>query len=253
MKYKIHLLLLSGLLSIVLISCKKEREEPVVSSLILVNAVPGSAPLAVNFTGTQPSNFYSAAARISYGILDQFSRFNMETTEQPLALYQYPDTLSTSKPLFNLNLHLEKGSINSLFLMGTVAQPDYLFLSAVPPYHAVRDSTFGIRFVNLSYQSKPVNVYLIANGERKEIDGLAYKGITPYKNYTAFAADDSYVFEFRDQETQNVIASYVLKDLGQANEKENLWRYRNFTMALIGLPDTAVPEQKQKIFLINNY
>ena len=253
MKYKIHLLLLSSLLFIAFISCKKERQQPIVSSLIVVNAVPGSTPLVVNFTGSQPSNFYAGAAKINYGILDQFSRFNMETTEQPLTLYQYPDTFSTSKPIFNLNLHLEKGSINSLFLMGTVAKPDYLFLSSVPPYHAVRDSTFGIRFVNLSYQSKPVNVYLIANGEQKEIDGLAYKGITPYKNYTARAADNSYVFEFRDQETQNVIASYVLKDLSQANEKENLWRYRNFTLALIGLPDTAVPEQKQKIFLINNY
>jgi hypothetical protein len=242
------------MLSIVLISCKKnEISLPVISSLTLVNAVPGSAKLIVNLNGTTSAKGYTygGAVYLDYGVFVPGNKLTTFNEKQPLGLFKFPDTNATSKPLFDLQLQLNKGSINSLFLMGTVTNPDHLLVTDVPPFHEQRDSTFGIRFANLSYQSKPISVYLIASGEQKEIDGLLYKGVTDYKNYPALAKTGDYKFEFRDKESQKVLATYKL--IGVNNDPVNLWRYRNFTLALIGLPNTTDPEQTQTTLLINNY
>ncbi|TCC84485.1 DUF4397 domain-containing protein [Pedobacter hiemivivus] len=252
--FKINTLLLSMLLSIAFLSCKKEEPLPVTSSLIVANAVAGSKPLIINLNeGANPSYYlYDRASALKYGILESNDgKLNVENPTQRIRLFQFPDTTVTSLPLFDLKLQIAKGSINSLLLTGTVSHPDYLLDTTLPPFHNQPDSTFGVRFTNLSYQSKAVNVYLISNGERKEVEGLIYKGISGYKKYAALAKTGTYTFEFRDQETQQVLAVYTLE--GAAKATENLWRYRNFTLALIGIPGTADPAQQQKTFMINNY
>lgn len=253
-KFKINTLLLNILFSIAFLSCKKEESSPITSSLIVANAVAGSKPLVINLNeGANPGYYlYRKASTLTYGILDgNTGKLNVENTTQRIRLFQFPDTTAASQPLFDLNLQIGKGSINSLFLTGTVSHPDYLLDVAVPSYHNKTDSTFGVRFINLSYQSKPVNVYVIGDGERKEVEALAYKGVTSYKNYGALAKTGTYTFEFRDQETQQVLAVYTL--LGAGKGTENLWRYRDFTLALIGIPGAADPLQQQKTFMINNY
>lgn len=242
------------LLSLAFMSCKKEVDSlPVISSLILVNAVPGSAKLIINLNGTTSTKgyTYSGAAYLDYGVFVPGNKLTTFNELQPLGLFQFPDTNATSKPLFDLQLQLKEGSISSLFLTGTVANPDHLLVTDVPPFHEQRDSTFGIRFANLSYQSKPVSIYLIGQSEQREIDGLGYKGITGYKNYLALAKTGDYKFEFRDKETQKVLATYQVA--GVNADPVNLWRYRNFTLALIGLPNATDPQQMQTTMLINNY
>ncbi|SDJ39014.1 hypothetical protein SAMN04487898_102432 [Pedobacter sp. ok626] len=241
------------LVSILFMACKKEDSLPVMSSLILVNAVPGSAKLVINLNGTTPGwgYSYSGAAYINYGVFEPGNKLTTFELEQPLGLFQYPDTTATSKPLFDLQLQLKKGSINSLFLTGTVDHPDHLLVTDVPPFHNQRDSTFGIRFANLSYQSKPVSIYLIDDGVQKEVDELAYKQVTGYMNYPALAQTGDYKFEFRDKETQKVLATYEFSAVNQG--AMNRWRYRNFTLALKGLPGAIDAAQAQSPFLIDNY
>jgi hypothetical protein len=248
--YKLKFILLISLLSFAFVSCKKIEQASVVSHLTLFNAMPGQVLLA-NFKGAEPLDRYLGAMTFGYAVFNLGGRYAITKEEQPLAMYRYPDTLPTSKPIFNLNLKIKKGSINNLYFTGTIKNPEYLLSTTVPPYHDVADSTFGIRFLNLSYQSKPVNVYLVTNGERKEVEGLAFKGISEYKNYTAALKTREYTFEFRDQETQILIATYTTKGIGIASE--NLWRFRNFTLALIGLPGETAEELKQKPFLLNDY
>lgn len=253
-KFKIYTLLLNMLFSIAFLSCKKEEPLSVTSSLIVANAVAGSKQLIVNLNeGANPNYYlYGAASTLKYGILEaNDGKLSVENTTQRIRLFQSPDTTTASQPLFDLKLQIARGSVNSLLLTGTVSHPDYLLDTTVPPFHNQPDSTFGVRFTNLSYQSKPVNVYMISNGERKDVEGLAYKGISGYKKYVALAETGTYIFEFRDQETQQVLAVYTLEGAKMATE--NLWRYRNFTLALIGIPGTADPAQKQKTFMINNY
>lgn len=249
--YKLSFIFLISLLSLAFVSCKKTEQAPVISHLTLFNAMPGDARLLTSFRGTKPLDIYYDARLFYYAVFDELGKYAITTEEQPLAMYLYPDTLPTDKPLFDLNLKIKKGSINRLYFTGTIEHPDYLLSTFVPPYHNVADSTFGIRFLNLSYQSKPVNVYLIRNGERKEVEGLAYKGASEYKNYAANLETEDYTFEFRDQETQKLLTTYTTKDVGVV--KDNLLRFRNVTIALIGLPGETTELLKQKPFLFNDY
>lgn len=249
--YKLNFILLISLSSFAFFSCKKTEQAPVISHLTLFNVVPGKERLFTDFKGTEPLDTYEGVHILDYGIFTIRDRYAITKTDQPLAIYRYPDTLPTSKPVFNLNLQLEKGSINNLYFTGTMDHPEYLLNTFLPPLHNVADSTFGIRFLNLSYLSKPVSVYLVTNGERKEVEGLAFKGVSDYKNYVATSKTGDYTFEFRDQETQKVIGTYTTKDI--AKPSENLWRFRNFSLALIGLPGETAEELKQKPVLLNDY
>lgn len=249
--YNLRFILLISLMSYAFVSCKKTEETPVLTHLTLFNAMPGPEKLLPSFRGTAPLNRYYDASLFYYGVFDIGGRYAITKEDQPLAIYNYPDTLPTSKPLLDLQLKLNKGSINTLYFLGTAAQPDYLLDTYLPPFHNAADSTFGVRFLNLSYGSKPVSVYLVSNGERKEVEGLAYKGVTAFKNYSATLETGDYTFEFRDQETQQFIASYTTKEIGKPSE--NAWRFRNFTIALIGLPGATTEQLKQKSFLFNNY
>lgn len=249
--YKLNIILSISLLCFAFVSCKKTEQVPVISHLSLFNAMPGDTKLLTSFRGTEPLDRYYDGLLFYYAVFSGLNKYAITKEEQPLAMYRYPDTLPTSKPLYDLNLKLKQGSINRLYFMGTVEHPDYLLSTFVPPAYNVADSTFGIKFLNLSYQSKPINVYLVSNGERKEVEGLAYKGETEYKRYAAALKTGEYTFEFRDQETQKLLASYTTNGVGFA--KDNLWRFRNFTLALIGLPGETAEVLKQKPFLLDDY
>ncbi|AOM80228.1 DUF4397 domain-containing protein [Pedobacter steynii] len=249
--YKWNIILSISLLCFAFVSCKKNDEAAVISHLTLFNAMPGNIKLMPSFKGTDPLERYASAQLFYYATFNELGKYAITKEEQPLTVYSYPDTLPTSKPLFELNLKIKKGSINRLYFTGTAAHPDYLLSTFVPPAYTAADSTFGIRFLNLSYQSKPVNVYLVSNGERKEVEGLAYKAGTEYKRYAAPLETGDYIFEFRDQETQKLLASYTTNGVGVA--KDNLWRFRNFTLALIGSAGETTEVLKQKPFLFNDY
>ncbi|ALL06819.1 hypothetical protein AQ505_15775 [Pedobacter sp. PACM 27299] len=249
--YKFQYILFISLLCFAFVSCKKTEQTPVLTHLTLFNAMPGQLRLLPSFRGTEPLNRYYLAILFDYGVFNVGGKYAITKEDQPLAIYSYPDTLSPDKPLFDLQLKLKKGSINTLYFLGKKENPDYLLDTYLPPVHQAADSTFGIRFINLSYGSKPINVYLIKDGERKEVEGLAYKGITNFKSYTATLKTGNYTFEFRDQATQELLASYTTTELEKPSE--NKWRFRNFTIALIGLPGESSELLKQKTFLFDNY
>lgn len=250
-EFKIGAWLMSFLISGTIVSCKKETPIPIVTSLTMINAVAGSAPLVADFSQNGYLPYYYGALQVQYGLYNEAFRLPIDKDDQPLRLFQYPDTTSTSKPLFNLKLQLKKGSINTLFLTGTVDHPEQFISTEVPPFHSVADSTFGVRFVNLSYQSRPVDVYLITGTGEKVATGLAYKVVTDYQRFKAISTSGNYTFEFRDQQTQSVLASYVFDEVGKASG--NLWRFRNFTLAFIGLPGVTQGIEKQNTLMIPNY
>jgi hypothetical protein len=250
-RFKISVWLMSILISSAFVSCKKEDPLHVVTSLTMINAVAGSAPLVADFSENGFLPNYYGALQVQYGLYNEAFRLPIDKEDQPLRLLQYPDTTFTSKPLFNLKLQLGKGSINTLFLTGTVDHPEYLISTATPPFHSVADSTFGVRFINLSYQSRPVDVYLITGTGEKVVTGLVYKSVTDYQRFKAIATSGNYTFEFRDQQTQSVLASYVFDEVGKASG--NLWRFRNFTLAFIGLPGVTQGAEKQNTLMIPNY
>lgn len=231
-------------LPVIIVSCSKNNDTPQgVAALTIVNAVVGSNKLVTNFSGEYAlSNYYINANAIPYNAFYlRDHRFNSYNGMQKLALYQFPDTLSKSQPLFDLTLDLPAGSINTLFLTGMVDAPDTLFTVDHPPYYSVQDSVTGIRFVNLSPGSKPISINLEGQAFGSEAGNLSYKTITGFKTYAATSDVSSYTFEFRDAETGTLLTKYVAERINADNSIDlgqgfNLWRFRNSTLVFLGLP-----------------
>jgi len=66
---------------------------------------------------------------------------------------------------------------------------------------------------------------------------LAYKGITGFISFPATSAISSYVFEFRDALSGNLLASYTLSGVNTNSPTvANTVLFRNLTIGLIGQP-----------------
>jgi hypothetical protein len=231
-----------------ILSCTKEQTFPGTASLTLINAVPNSTPsLVTNFSGTDPIT-YRNALKLVYGTADKNNQNLNYTGEQRLGIYKYPDTNAHSVPLYDLTLDLQPGTTYTLFLTGTLTAPDTMFTIDTPPYHPLSDSSLGIRFVNLMAGSTPISVNLAGRANGSEANNLSYKSITGFTNYTATATVSKYTFEFRNTATGALISS--LDVTGINNFAYNQRRFRNFTLALIGLPGDPTT---QKVMLIETY
>ncbi len=234
------------------------------ASLTLINSVVGSSLLIPNFSGSYTlSGSYISGNFLTYGYyygyaagMNTGNQMTLQSGLQTLAMYQYPDTLPTSKPLLNIDFTLTAGSINSLFLTGTVNSPDTLLTVDHPPYYSVTDSSVGFRFVNLSPGSKPISVNIQGEPDGSRVSSLSYKNITGFSSFPAASGISSYTFEFRDAATGALLASYLAdginNDGSDPNNPANNWRFRNFTLAFLGLPDGSGTEA-QTVLLINNY
>ncbi|HVU94347.1 MAG TPA: DUF4397 domain-containing protein [Puia sp.] len=225
------------LLAAALFSCTKTTPLSGSASLTIVNAVAGSNPLTTNFSKEPAVDWYT---KLSFGTFQEFSCPGGTTS---LALYQAPDTLAKSAPLYSLDLELPVNTIHSLFLTGTTSHPDTLFTIDTPPFHAPADSSMGVRFVNLSPGSAPVSVDILGQANGSEVGSLSYKSLSAFRNYAATAAVSAYTFEFRDAASGTLLASYVLPPSP----------YRNYTIAFEGLPGPGAGATPQGSYLINNY
>jgi hypothetical protein len=241
---KIHLIVFSIVIfPLLLVSCKKELTPKVsgASSLTIVNGVVGNSYLYTNFNGDKSNGeYYSGIGAVDYG----FSGFyNSYYGEQKLGLYQLPDTNADSKPVLRLTLNLPVNTIHTLFVMGTPQNADYLVTNDQLPYHAPADSTMGLRFVNIAPVTGPVTVNLAGQANGSEVADLAYKGVTPFKNYNAGSAVNSYTFEFRDKASGTLLGSCVVDGVnvdGSAGVP-NIRRNKNYTLVLLGGPGGQAP------------
>ncbi|QEC43482.1 hypothetical protein [Pseudobacter ginsenosidimutans] len=228
-----HKLFSGILLMLTLTGCIKENPSRQAVSLTVVNAVVGSNTLRPNFTGTGTIRYIDTWP-ISYGIFNLSSNlYSREAGITTLGLFQMPDTLAKDQPLFNLQLNLPEASIHSLYLTGTVAEPDTMLIRDIVPGYASSDTSMGIRFVNLSKGSDPVTVNLLGQPDGSEAGALAYKKYTGFKKYRVRNGVGKYVFEFRNTVTGNVDATYTADFIDEIN---NRYVYRNFTIAFIGKP-----------------
>ena len=238
------------MLACTMLSCAKQKDAPGTACLTLVNAVPNATPyLLTNFSGTNPITYYTTAMRLTYGTWAANNQTGSYSGQTPLAIFRPPDTLAKSTPLFNLSVNLPIGTIHTLFLTGTLTSPDTLFTTDNPPYHPASDSSMGMRFVNLMPGSAPVSVNITGSANGSEVSSLPYKGITGYRNYPAGAAVSHYKFEFRDAVSGTLINSLDVTGINNV-ASNNTRRFRNLTLALLGLPGDVTT---WKIVLIESY
>jgi hypothetical protein len=107
----------------------------------------------------------------------------------------------------------------------------------------------GVRFVNLSAGSAPVNFSITGATTGPEVSGLAYKSMTAFKMYPATSTVSNYNFEVRDPATNTLLASYNATGINLttgANGK----RFRNFTLAYMA---SATDATTRKVMFIDTY
>jgi len=237
-------------------SCKKTEVKPAGADLTIVNAVVGCYSMLTNFNGGGPLYYNSGANQVAYGLFyAPTDELNHYTGLQHLALYNFPDTLKTDKPIVNLAINLPAGSIHTLFVSGTLESPDTLFVADNVPYHSLSDSTTSFRFVNLSKGSNPVSINLTGQPSGSVVSRLPYKGITKFINFPATSDIGTYTFEFRDIATDTLIAKLNARDVGVPGMlyAPNKYQFRSNTIELFGTPGTSDFFTMQRVGLISNY
>jgi hypothetical protein len=244
---KLYILLVA--ISTIFAACKKDGSTGTsnLAAVSFVNATAGSSALVPKFGNI--NLIYStlgASGKVNYGASSLLSWRGENTT---LSFVQTTDTTHT---LFTANLNLQIGGVYSLYLTGTVAQPDTVFMQEHLTQHTIIDSVAGIRFVNLSPVTNPVSVDIKGLSNGSEVTSLPYKGRTVFKTYKADHTIASYIFEFRDAASGTLLTTYTLNGVNYSSSVSptttNSVRFRNQTIALIGGGTAAL-----SAILIANY
>jgi len=226
--------------------CIKTNTPPGTSALTIVNAIPNSNALVTNFWGNTGSQiamsdtlqYYATALQIYYANWSELSSYSGKTS---LSLPQISDTTTS---LTNLTMNLQIGSIYSLFITGSdTAHVDTLFTKDIIPYYPYSgDSVIGVRFINLSTGSLPVQVTLQSDTTHTPIaNNISYKTVTPFQELSSNvnALANGYTFEFRDAASDSVLTTVSFT----TGSYPAMFPFKSVTICLIGQPgvSAAVP------------
>jgi len=251
MKKLIFLYIQAGLFLSLVVSCKKDLSPEANASFTIVNAVPGSDNLVANFrTNYETYGNYPVGLSVKYRTYEPNHHLTILAKEQPLLIYKTPAT-GQDKPVYQLSLNPAPGEASTLFLTGTLAEPETVLITKLPPYHAVADSVLGLRFVNLAPGKTPVRIRISGEGTDLSVNNLAYKAATDYLSVKANAKVGNVLVEFLDQVSGTLLQKYTLKDVGTTTLEKSKWRYRNYT--LVWLPNDANGSLAAEPFLIDDF
>lgn len=250
---KLILLYISGcFLLAAAVSCKKDISPEGTAALTVINAIPDCPVAAMNFTGNEIIYWYSTM-NVNYATYaPSFHMTVSSSKELPVAFKKFPDTTVNDKYIYKTVLHPANGEVSTLFLVGTLANPESMLVTKTPPHYSSTDSVMGLRVVNLSPGSAPVKVNISGQDVNVTSNNLVYKGITDYLPLKATSKVGNLLVQFYDQASGTLLASYTLPNVG-ATATDNPWRYRNYTIALKGLPNAANASETQGAFVINDY
>ena len=230
-----------------LLACKKDNGHPIVSSsLTIVNALWAGDTLVTNFNpqpGVKTDSF--SYTRAGFVVPNNFQEFPGYFGNVRLSLSQIDDTTHT---VYNGSMNIGAGTTHTLFIAGSPAAPDSLFTTDQVP--VIKDTSFGIRFVNLLSGNIPVSVDV--TGGNTLNGSLPYKGITPWQVLSAASANSvypAYTFEFRDASTSTVLASRTIVPV---DPRAVSIYTKSVTLVLKGNPDSTGINGPATI-LVNNY
>lgn len=229
---------------IVLISvpgCKKnEVENTALATVSVANAVVGGTFVRMN------DNLRDSCASMNY------KHFTLRAGNgSSIKVYSRstPDA-----PYFNDQKDLENGGVYSLFLSGTPAAPESVFIKDVIPAYAT-DSIIRIRIVNLSSNSSALKVTLgTTNGIVKpaEFSDVAYKTVTAFKDFqfkTIIPQGDNR-FVIRNIAGDS-LTSYTLPATGTVSVRSS--RFRNVTLVVKGVAGTTSGTSAFAVFPLPHY
>lgn len=217
-------------------ACKQEDQElQRVSSLTLVHAVVNAGTLKTNFKGRQPIR-YTTANQVNYGVwFTTGGQYTINSKNKELGLFHVPDTLPDSQPLFLVPIDANTAPIQTLFLTGTLQNPEYRTVNEQLPRLSPADSLVGVRFVHLAPDQPAVDVYIRgSNSPQQEISYLD-KISNNFHMLSAKKGTPPYVFEFRDAISGQVLSEFSL-DISTESLNTNIYRNRSVSLVLTGGP-----------------
>jgi len=235
-RYRYSILLAAA----ILLSCKKTmvNVRPL-ASLNMVNATVNLDGVQANFTrpGSKAGiQYYSDISTvIGYGTNSVYSMLAKQGI--PLTVVSGADT---TKTIFEGSFNFNEGGIYTLYFSGIVGAIDTLLVAEKFPVHT--DSTCGIRFINLSFNSQPIVVTQPITPTLREFNSLSYKQFSDFKGYPAGLNNNEYTFQVRDAATDSLLGTYNF----------SAPCFRNVTLAWIGQIGGSDTYATQ-VIMVNNY
>lgn len=192
---KLNYILLPVLL-LAILSCKKTDNKIITPStnLQIANVVVSGSTLTFSPTTSTVSN-------------NSYGSFPVPTGQSQVNLIN--NSVIPAVSYYNQPITATNGVNYTLFLAGnTPAQIDPILVTE--NYQNYADSVCGVRFINLSPNSSPVSVNISGQVNGSEVNTLAYKAYSSFKQYPAKKVNATYLFQFRDATTGTLITSYTL-------------------------------------------
>jgi hypothetical protein len=203
MKNSRHIILAISII-LALSACKKsEIVIPKTANINVTNVVAAGKSISLNIDA-QPISNNSYANYVLFAGQSQVNLYTLAVAATPIAAAIPPITY------YNQTVPTSVDGLYSLFLSGaSPSNIDATWVTENHPY-AYPDSVVGVRFINLSANSNPIAVNIKGNASGSEAASLAYKAYSSFILYAAKKVNPSYIFEFRDAGTGNLIISYTL-------------------------------------------
>jgi hypothetical protein len=223
-------------------SCRKDEIEiiPLASLNVTVAIIEGGN---VKYNTNLQDSIKAYNSRLFPILLG--TNISLSATKDPRTTY-YDNTLD-----------MENGKTYSLFLSGFSSSIDAIFTEDnIPSRYS--DSVIGIRVINLSRNSRPLNISLGSANATNIFSKVVYKQITEFKTFAmrTLIPPGSITFRITDEGTNALLATYTLP--ASANSTYPgisiaLSRFKNLTLVIKGLQGVTSGIDAFGVFPVANY
>lgn len=190
-----------------LAGCKKDLHLPTdVANIIVVHTITDVSTLLVNASGKAgvwKALTDSYTGKVAYGAV--LGNPLKTATAKGLKIVSANDTLGSIYQA-GADFLVVPGDLYTLLLGGSIQTPESILIKE--KLIARADSTTGVRFVNFGRLTKSIKVN-IKNSNVSEANQLNYKTYNDFKVFDASFKHPNYVFEFREEESNNLLFTYT--------------------------------------------
>ncbi|EDM38481.1 hypothetical protein PBAL39_20450 [Pedobacter sp. BAL39] len=223
---------------LILASCKKDGPKfSPLASLNVADAVVGGGNVKLN------TNVRDSATINSY-------RLFQLNASNATGIRLYPTNNPTATYYSQVH-EIVNGGIYSLFLTGTAAEPESVFVKdEIPPFS--QDSIVRVRVINCSPNSSAISVSLASAPATNIVNNLAYKSLTTFNSLPLRTTIPvgSNVFQVRDSNGA-VLATYTLPASGTISVAAS--RFKCITLVIKGLVGTTSGASAFGVYAMSNY
>lgn len=253
---KINILIACTSAIILYAACKKNEITTTHPSLSVINAAIGSGTVKVNYFGKPINwaNYTGSLGNVNFGSSQILTIFNLNN-DYPFTIV--PSTDTTNK-IVNTKLPMNTDGIYSLYLIGEPGKYDYIYNKEANIPYNLTDSSVSIRFINLSPNSPSVNITLASTPTVNEVQGLAYKSQSNFKQYPLpkVIPIGSVTFQIKNSQNDMLLASYTLPTSPVSPYtvvSTSLSRFKSITLVIKGLSGTSTGANAYGVFPVTHY